>query len=265
MLISRIALLFICVASLVSCKRNRVENINSFTDRVKTIEWKDGSMETWGYDDYNILTRTNGKSPTSAAIDRDFLYNDKLLGLVQKPSIKEDTFYYNTRFFITRIEEYEMGLRQEGGVRLDFIYNGEGKVIKMDYGRYKGATYTPIAVSQYTWNAQGLLLQIKTVPAGKPEEYIYALEPDSRSYLFSEWAFPHRYNLVDFQYEIWNLPVLQSMDRLPRRISWTKKVNGQVTDQTSWDFNHEIDQFDRLTRRTTGTGDWMKFTYQPAS
>ncbi len=154
-----------------------------------------------------------------------------------------------------------MGLRQEGGARLDFIYDGNGRVIQMDYGRYKGSDYTPVAVSRYNWSDKGLLLQINTKLTGKQEEHLFSFVPDDRGYVFEPWAFVNRYLLTDTHYELWNVPVLQCMERLPKRIGWVKKVDGQVAEQKSWEFTQTADRFGRLVRRTAENGDWTQYSY----
>lgn len=261
MLMNRLSCLLLVVAALSACKRNRIPPPESPNTLLKSIEWKNGARENWHYDANGNLEWTKGVSPASTGIQRDFLYHDRTLGLVQKPSIKEDTFYFNSAGRITRIEEYDMGLRDAGGDRLDFVYDGHGKVIQMDYGKYAGDGYTQLSVSRYNWSDKGLLLQIATQPAGNAETYVFDLEPDDKGYIFSPWAFIHRYLLVTSQYEIWNLPVLQCMDRLPKRIVWTKKVNGQVTDQATWEYVHTADRFGRLERRIANNGEWMQFNY----
>lgn len=257
----QLALSILCAISLCACRRDRTPPYEDPSTVLKRMEWKDGSHESWSYDANGNLQRTAGAGPTTSAIERDYLYIGRTLGLLQKTSIKEDTFFYNSNHRISRIEEYEMGLRQEGGNRLDFTYDGNGKVIRMEYSRYKGATSQVQSVSFYTWNDKGLLIQIKTTSPGNANEYTYNFTQNTRGFVFDPWAFVNRYHLVDFQYELWNIPIMQCMERLPTRIMWTRKTNGQVAEQSGWDFQYDVDKFGRLTRRTTGTGDWVKLFY----
>ncbi|MGE7775579.1 hypothetical protein ACQKLP_12695 [Chitinophaga sp. NPDC101104] len=252
-----------CILFCTACKRNRTEVLATYSVLVQQLEWKDGSFENWKYDANDNIENTTGAGPASSAIERDFLYNGDQLALMQKTSLKEDTFYYDANRRIVRIEEGIMGMREQGRFRLDFTYDGQGKVIQMDFGHYKPGVYTLMTKSIYTWSADGLLLQIKTTAPGKPDEIIYDLTPENRSFIFNEWAFVNRYHLVFDQYEIWNIPVLKSMDRLPKRVVRTHKVGGQVSDQTTQEYSHNVDAIGRLLRRGMPNGDWMKITYQP--
>ncbi len=86
-------MLTICILTVFACKRHRIPPPENPSTLLRKIEWKNGAREDWKYDNNGKIESTQGVSPASPSIDRDFLYNDRTLGLVQKPSIREDTFF----------------------------------------------------------------------------------------------------------------------------------------------------------------------------
>ncbi|WP_109699316.1 hypothetical protein [Chitinophaga deserti] len=147
------------------------------------------------------------------------------------------------------------------GLRLQFEYDAKGRLSRMQYATPGNDAGASNVVVEYQW-AGNLPFRIIRTDARIPgQEFILELTYGLKPVRFDHWALLSRLQLTNANTELWNLPLLASIDRLPLSVRFTRKYHERVCETSLLLFRQETDACNRLTALTIGQSDRITFTY----
>lgn len=144
-----------------------------------------------------------------------FSYSNKRLVQVKDEGAQRTSDYqYNAAGQITSItmkSAYSFGY-----YNMEFSYNANGRVHALELYLNNEAGSKLQWSSFYEYNAQGLVSKV-TATDNKNNQVIYSITEYSEPCDFNPWSFINLGSLAPL-YDIYNWPVLSSMNRLPKKI-----------------------------------------------
>lgn len=222
---------------------------------LQRVTWANGTTENYVYSTAtSVLERTEGP------VGRAFFYRGTRLDKVKKQEIMIDSMYYNGNQLI-QTDEYPAG-QPASGLRLKFEYDGQGRLARMSYIEYGGGTATTTATITYHWNGHLPERIVRKDAATPGEEVLWELTWGPKAVPFDYWALLHRYQLIDAYTELWNLPLLASLDRLPQSVKKTAQKDGQTVGTEVLPLVQQLDAKGWLQKLKIGSSDEMTFIYQ---
>lgn len=188
-----------------------------------------------------VITASSYVSDTSR-----FEYNGRQIShITNLRRNRSSEYFYNTAGKITAITNNGYN-PTDGGFRYEFEYDPAGRVHQLTYFIQKtGANNEWVSTYTYEYNSDGLLSHIKGITV-----YNTQLTFDISSYTgecnFNPWAFIEPTD-PSSTFPIYNLPVLQTLKRMPATIKVTYPGNAYDVQTTSTITDHNLSGLVRST------------------
>ncbi|SJZ68652.1 hypothetical protein [Sediminibacterium ginsengisoli] len=194
-------------------------------DLLRSAYWGNTSYEFYQYNPDSSLHKTDGRSTSGAGAEREFIFRNGYLSLVYKSGAIQDSIGYRQDGLIESITETSIVLDYYG-VKLEFSYSLDKKLKTMSYYSFDEFSKKLINTATYEYNNQGLPFKITSASPDGKHVGIVELEWGNTGFVVQPWLFADRLHLVVPDYEIYNLPLLRSLSRLPEKITRTQYING---------------------------------------
>ncbi|WP_341835008.1 hypothetical protein WJU16_19060 [Chitinophaga pollutisoli] len=182
---------------------------------------------------------------TQAETAVDFHYDNGMLSRISTQNSLSEGVYVFKDGKVDRITSRH--LINPTGRNYYFTYNADGTVARIRYYLYNEAGEQLQQEVTYAWDASKRPTVItNTQPNGHVR--IIRIEAWSDPFLFSPWIFSE--SEMDLEnYELFNVPLLFHLDRMPSRFTeHTKPAGGTETLIRRWELNYTIQQ-EKLTFR----------------
>jgi hypothetical protein len=232
-----------CILLNASCKKGNNETLpDEITsgETVKSKEWGASGRETYTYNPDNSLKQSITSSWGMGTIVRDFNYEDGRLSEIIKSHTKKEKFSYNAAGQISEIVETINGDDRYGS-KLEFEYNSDGSVKILRYFRFDHAKTSLQGTSYYEYYKDRHLAKITSIDAvNTSHTWTYHFDNYADDFQLNPWSFIDSWNLVDADFQVYNLPVLRRMRSLPQKITRILEVNGAIQETREDLFNYTI-------------------------
>jgi hypothetical protein len=209
------------LTALQSCSKDHDKPIDtnppsSWGDLLESIEWDNGSKETFAYNADSTLKQIAYSFGNSAHSYEFSWAGKRMVEMHDNISLYKNTYTYNGNkvFQMTNTPKNDPAT---SSYKMEYTYNAIGKVDKLKYFVINEAGTELRAGTSYQYNAAGDL--IKSITSTGNTTITQSIDGYSTEAAFNPWAF------IDFtlleNYMIFNYPVLSSMKGYPLKITRT--------------------------------------------
>ena len=188
---------------------------------LRSIEYPSFSaISNFEYNADNSIKHITTSNGTTGYIS-SFTYADKKVAQVDISSSMYENKYQYTNGKVSSIT-YTPTHQSQMGRKLEFSYSNN-RVSELRYYNTNEAGTELIYRSIYEYDASGLLKKVVSINGNN--KVIWTIEGYSDEISITPWAFIR--NSIDELYEIYNLPVLNQMKRMPKKITQSFHLGGQ--------------------------------------
>jgi hypothetical protein len=177
--------------------------------------------------------------------------NKRLVQVKNEGAARTNDYQYNS---IGQISSIIMkSLYSAGNYSMEFSYKADGRVNALELYLTNEAGTKLQWASQYEYDGQGLLAKVISTD-NKNNRIIYTLTEYSEPCNFNPWSFINLGSLSPL-YEVYNWPILSTMDRLPKKIiKYTGNITPVMESTQATQFTIQSKRIDKTTSSLTITG-----------
>lgn len=222
---------------------------------LRSIEWSDGIKASFSYNiDNNLIAATHSFQNRSAAVTYKW-ENKKLSEISNDNSLYKDNYFYRGERITHMINSYKQ-VSLPGIYKMEYGYNAGGLVSFLKYSVINEAGTEVKASSVYSYNAAGEIIEIKTQIGNL--RAIRTISGYSETVDFDPLVFTP--TTLDEDYEIYNLPVMRQLKKLPAKTTYQFSINNAPFVEDKISTHQYIVVNRRLEKMTTS----IRFPNYPA-
>lgn len=192
-----------------------------------------------GYYHYNgdgTVQQIQYGSSQSATTNVDYSYNNKAISEIREGHSEYKTLYTYEKGWISIISR--TSVISHRGYKFVFTYNTNGTVARMKYYNINEAGDVLIYSTTYTYDTNNLPAKITSV-ANNSTTIIWTVDGYSNECDFNPLTFSN--TSLGERYELYNLPVMSQLKRLPSKINKTfLNSSGVATNEQTLEYNYTL-------------------------